>query len=67
VYGGQLALIDDRFNSYQANFNVSSCITKNGDYSGLAFLSNIGGGQLNQLVLGASKPDRAFAALLHKL
>lgn len=67
VYGGQLALIDDRFNSYQANFNVSSCITKNGDYSGLAFLSSIGGGQINQLVLGASKPNRAFAALLRKL
>jgi len=67
VYGGQLALIDDQFNSYQVNFNVSSCIRKNGDYSGLAYLSSIGGGQINQLVLGASKPNRAFAALLRKL
>ena len=67
VYGGQLALIDDQFNSYQANFNVSSCITKNGDYSGLAYLSSIDGGQINQLVLGASKHNRAFAALLRKL
>jgi len=67
VYSGQLTLIDDRFNSYQAEFNISSCITKNGDYVGLAFLTSIGGGQLNQLVLGVSKPNRAFAALLRKL
>jgi len=67
VYSGGISIIDERFNGYRATINVSSCIRQNGNYSGLAYLSSIGSGQMNQLMLGVSKSNRAFAALFQKL
>jgi len=70
VYSGQLSIIDSDFNSYRATVSVSTCIMniRNiGNYTGLAYLSSIGDGQVSQLTMGVSKTNRAFAVLLQRL
>lgn len=66
VYSGGISLIDARFNGYQVTFNVTECLRKNGDYSGLSWMSSIDGGQDNLLTLTLSNSSRAFAATMQK-
>ncbi len=67
VFRGELSVIDGRYNAYQAAISISLCNEIDGDYSGLAYLSDFAGGQDNQLDFGISNESFAFAARLDRL
>ena len=42
IFSGQLAIIDDRYALYRAEISVAKCGAVNGQYAGLAFISDTG-------------------------
>ena len=67
VYSGSVGLIDPETNGYSVTFEVTDCLLNNGNYTGLAWISSIDGGQQNRLTMGLNKPNRAFAAPFQRL
>jgi hypothetical protein len=66
VFSGQMSTIDVRYNTYRPNIMISECGAFNGDYSGLAFISDLGTGQSKLLNLSVSNDVFAFATVFHK-
>lgn len=67
VFSGRISIINSSFNSYRPNIEISDCGLFNGDYSGLAFVSDIGIGQGKLLRFSVSNDVFAFATVFHKV
>ncbi len=66
VFSGQLSIIDADRNAYGATINIELCDQFNGDYAGLAYLSDFVGDENNQLTLAISNAEFAFSAQFSK-
>ena len=67
AYSGQVSVIDEAFNAYDVSFEISACPAANGDYNGLGWVSNVGGGMQNRLTVGLTRNDLAFAGTFTRL
>ncbi len=66
VFSGGVSIIDYRYNVYRAVVRIDNCGNFDGDYSGLGFLSDFGGGRRNQLTLSVSNDVYAFVSVFNK-
>lgn len=64
VFNGRINIIDDQYNAYRATAGISSCGEADGDYTGLAYLSDIAGTLNNQLTYSISNESYAFRVVL---
>ena len=66
IFSGAVSIIDDRYNAYRASVRIDNCGDFDGDYSGLAFLSDRDAGRLNALALSVSNDVFAFNSVFNK-
>ena len=66
IFSGAVSIIDDRFNAYRTSVRIDNCGNFDGDYNGLAFLSDGDVGRLNALTLSVSNDVFAFYSVFSK-
>ena len=66
IFSGAVSTIDDRFNAYRTSVRIDNCGNFDGDYNGLAFLSDGDVGRLNALTLSVSNDVFAFYSVFNK-
>ena len=66
VFSGRIRIIDDRYNAYGASVSIDNCGNFDGDYDGLAFLSDQNPGRLNLLTISVSNDVFAFVTVFEK-
>ena len=66
VFSGRIRIIDGRYNAYGASVAVDNCGNFDGNYDGLAFLSDRDSGRLNVLTISVSNDVFAFVSVFDK-
>ncbi len=66
VFVGNIGTEDPLLNAYTVSVQVNACGYLDGAYSGLAFLSSIGGQVLDRLTLGMANDVFAYAAIFQQ-
>ena len=66
VFSGRIRIIDGRYNAYGASVRIDNCGNFDGDYNGLAFLSDQDPGRLNMLTMSVSNDAFAFVSVFDR-